>query len=591
MDRQQNLKALDRKLVSLSRRRKRLQEKLENIYGLRLTFGTIFFVFLIVVALNFWVQPILIAQTALILAFSYAVMISRRLEEHLTQIDHLQDFYKRILARLDFQALEVKVPEENKKWLDHPLSHDLDLLGPSSLLNMLDESIHARGQAHLIESMINPDLTENDLKDRHNQVKTLSARSGVLRKYIRESKEDPTKGAFGISELLNDSFIFPKFHQVHMRLWILCFAFWSAAILASTLKVNTHWGLIWLAYFTYSVYTLRKVEKIFSRLQNIIVRLDSLYAVFSIIEQVAKFPDFKKHLKEFQDSPCAAIRKFETSFAFLSVQTHPVILFVINGLVPWNYFFVSQAEKGRVALNERSKGIFEEFAWFDTISSLSLFHRYLSKTFPVAGEVLEIKNARHPLIAAAKNVSNTFSWPKGKNLCLITGSNMAGKSTFLRTVGANFVLARMGAPVFVDQMTFPLMPLKTCIRVSDSVREGFSYFYAETLRVAEILAAAKKGPILYLVDEVFKGTNNRERYVGGRALLEELAKTKANGFVTTHDLELSKLDNPVIANFHFKDEIRNNQMHFSYKIEAGPCPTTNALKIMALAGIPVATES
>jgi DNA mismatch repair ATPase MutS len=287
------------------------------------------------------------------------------------------------------------------------------------------------------------------------------------------------------------------------------------------------------------------------------------------------------------------LRRFQSRFSALSVQSHPLVLFLLNALIPWNYFFVALAERDRAALSARAEGIFSELHWFDALASLALFHRYQTQTFPSFSDTFEIKNAVHPLIPAGSVVPNSFSWPQGKNLMLITGSNMAGKSTFLRTLGVNIALARMGAPVFAEAFTLPLAPLHTCIRVSDSVREGFSYFYAEALRIGEILKSARAGKILYLIDEVFKGTNNRERFIGGKTLLEELAKTDSLGFVTTHDLELSRLDGPHggganrIANFHFKDEIRDGRMHFTYKIQPGPCPSTNALKIMELAGIPV----
>ena len=175
-------------------------------------------------------------------------------------------------------------------------------------------------------------------------------------------------------------------------------------------------------------------------------------------------------------------------------------------------------------------------------------------------------------------------------MILMTGSNMSGKSTFLRTIGINQVLANMGAPVFASSFTTFPFRLRSCIRVSDSIEQGFSYFYAEVQRLKSVLSDAdREPPVLYLIDEIFRGTNNRERLVGSQSVIKHLIGTPAIGFVTTHDLELTQIAdaNPQAHNYHFKDEARDNQMFFSYQLQDGPSPTTNALKIMKQAGLPI----
>jgi DNA mismatch repair ATPase MutS len=185
------------------------------------------------------------------------------------------------------------------------------------------------------------------------------------------------------------------------------------------------------------------------------------------------------------------------------------------------------------------------------------------------------------------------------DLSIITGSNMAGKSTFIRTIGINLCLAYAGGPV--NAAFFRCLPFRlyTCIRISDSLGDGFSYFYAEVKRLKGLLEALKPDgigdhdapnqPMLYLIDEIFRGTNNRERMIGSRAYVKTLIGTKGIGLIATHDLELAHLADmyPQVHNFHFCDAVQEGKLVFDYIIRPGPSPTTNALKIMQMEGLPV----
>src|SRR5258705_3874820 len=199
----------------------------------------------------------------------------------------------------------------------------------------------------------------------------------------------------------------------------------------------------------------------------------------------------------------------------------------------------------------------------------------------------------HPLLKREAKICNDFSLDQHQKIVILTGSNMAGKSTFLRTVGVNLCLAYVGAPVNASSLRVSLFRVFTCIKVSDSVQDGLSYFYAEVKRLKALLSATERDddlPVLFLIDEIFRGTNNRERQIGSRAYVRALANRRtAVGIIATHDLELTRLADeiPGIANFHFREEVRDGKMVFDYRLRPGPCPTTNALDIMALEGLPV----
>jgi DNA mismatch repair ATPase MutS len=196
------------------------------------------------------------------------------------------------------------------------------------------------------------------------------------------------------------------------------------------------------------------------------------------------------------------------------------------------------------------------------------------------------------LIPARSCITNDLHLEGCGAIRLITGSNMSGKSTFLRSVGINLCLAQAGAPVCASRFEWAWSRLACCIRVDDSLEAGLSFFYAEVKRLKAILDATRDHtapPVLFLIDEIFKGTNNRERLIGSRAYVTTLAKGNGLGLVSTHDLELTELekDIPSLTNAHFQETVAQGALSFDYKIRPGPCPTTNALRIMQLEGLPV----
>jgi DNA mismatch repair ATPase MutS len=193
----------------------------------------------------------------------------------------------------------------------------------------------------------------------------------------------------------------------------------------------------------------------------------------------------------------------------------------------------------------------------------------------------------HPLIAHEQRVCNDFTMDTSK-VTMLTGSNMSGKSSFLRTLGVNLVLANAGAVVTADSLQMSLFRIYTCIKVSDSLAEGYSYFYAEVRRLKALLDALEKPdllPLFFLIDEIFKGTNNRERLLGSEAYIQALLGKHGTGAISTHDLELASLRG--LSNYHFADQVCDGQLTFDYKLQVGVSPSTNALRIMRLAGLPI----
>ena len=173
---------------------------------------------------------------------------------------------------------------------------------------------------------------------------------------------------------------------------------------------------------------------------------------------------------------------------------------------------------------------------------------------------------------------------------------MSGKSTFLRTIGINLSLAYAGAPVDAQQLDTRLFRLFSVIQVTDSLADGISYFYAEVRRLKSLIDALDQEndlPLFFLIDEIFRGTNNRERQIGSRAYVNMLVGGHGTGLISTHDLELVSIADqvPNVDNYHFQEQVAEGRMIFDYRLRSGPSKTTNALQIMQMEGLPIDEQS
>lgn len=200
------------------------------------------------------------------------------------------------------------------------------------------------------------------------------------------------------------------------------------------------------------------------------------------------------------------------------------------------------------------------------------------------------ENIGHPLLGE-KRVLNSIKVEEPHEVILITGSNMSGKSTFMRTIGINIILAYAGAPVCAHRFSCSIMNLYTCMKINDNLKEGISSFYAEMLKIKNIVEASKEGkPILFLLDEIFKGTNSKDRHTGAKILIKQLSRNRNIGFVSTHDIELGELEkesNLRVKNYHFSEHYYDNKICFDYKLKMGVSNTRNAMYLMKLAGIEI----
>ena len=250
-------------------------------------------------------------------------------------------------------------------------------------------------------------------------------------------------------------------------------------------------------------------------------------------------------------------------------------------------------EKWKVTNKQQVKKWYEGLAAFESLSTLgNLSFNHPNWCFPILADdkgIFITKEMGHPLIPADKIVNNTFSTDGIGKINLVTGSNMAGKSTFLRSIGVNTVLAMAGAPVCAEELTLHPTRIISTMRVNDNLEESTSTFYAELKKLKTIIEAVNNGEnVFLLLDEILRGTNSLDRHTGSEALLKQLIKHNAVGLLATHDLELAKLINQYpsnITNYHFDVQVNNEELYFDYKLKRGICQSMNASLLMKKIGI------
>jgi len=487
-----------------------------------------------------------------------------------------------------------------------PLPHyfsDLDILGEHSLSRLLNATISSLGWQTLLSLLHSNGISQSEVEERRQIVEEL-VRLRVLRRKFQLTAQLH-------SEEVIDSYALEQVvkHPIHdnwapygvaLVFLLQCLGF---GLMAGT--VCYHWKayfvLVWVMIAIAYNIVGKHIRDVFKEAVGLESSLGKFVKVAGILEKYRTRTDsaLGRLLSPYQNqaSPSIFLSRVEFCMSMLSIRANWLLHLLLNFAVPWDHFFTLRLEKVRRDLAGPLSTWLLHLARFEAFISLAEFSVSMAGgTFPelekntdgVAVGAIELS---HPLIPKNERVSNTLNLSTQDACYLITGSNMSGKSTFLRTIGINLCLAKAGSKVSAKRFIFQNRDLFTSLRIADSLEDHTSSFYAEVKELKKILEAARnpQGPkLLYLIDEIFRGTNNRERLAGSRAYIHALMQTSAVGCVATHDLELVQLEtlHPALKNFHFKETIEGDRMHFTYRMESGPCPSTNALRIMEIAGLP-----
>ncbi len=534
-----------------------------------------------------------------------------RLEDRLHRLRRWQGIKQVHLARMrlswrDIPFRPITVPER------HAYATDLDLAGPHSLLHLINNTISSQGQERLASWLFDQPPQPSQWAGRQALIRELTPLSLLRDRLVLEAQgvEQADIDGRRLLSVLQKRVDHPSF--IPMLLTETALALATAGLLLADLLygLGNYWMLSFGLYAFLFLSVRSRSEEIFDHAQSLHRQLERLSAVLGYLERrsyrtTPQLAQLCRPLLQQHSSPSTSLKQAASLMNRLSVRAHPLVHYLINAVGPWDLYHTYRLQQLQDRIATVAPLWFEMLAELDAAASVATF-AYLHPDYPWPslhqastvnhtngeGPILDAQELAHPLIPAGVRVANDILFQRRGRMFLVTGSNMSGKSTFLRTIGINTCLAQAGAPVCATSFRWSLVRIGSCIRVDDSLDGGLSFFYAEVKRLKTILDSTQdmKGPpVLWLIDEVFKGTNNRERLIGGRALIGALAGGNGFGLVTTHDLELAELERqlPTVTNVHFQETVAEGALHFDYRLKPGPCPTTNALRIMALEGLPV----
>ncbi|MCU1268132.1 MAG: hypothetical protein JWM21_4450 [Acidobacteria bacterium] len=551
-----------------------------------------------------------------LVAFTVTAMYHRRVRESIANNSLMMGIKQIQMARIRLDWDQMPRSAEAAATAGHPFEIDLDVTGERSLHRLLDSAVTREGSERLRSWLLNTTPDALAIKNRQALVKELTGHSlfrDKLQLFSAIAGQDARrkKGqSAGQSDQWESNILVDWIQHTVPRDSLLSTvrALALLAVLNITLLVlnlfelvPAVWPIVFFIYLGVMISKYGRIATAWDELQELEKALRRFRSVFQYLEKrrYANSPGLAEICEPFTDKqqrPSAELKRLGRLASALGLRTNALLWLLVHAFIPWDFYFSHRL----VLLKKEVAHLLPRWldAWheLEALNSLANF-AYLNPgyVFPeITTEpiVFEASALGHPLLQPDAKVCNDFESDERHRIAVLTGSNMAGKSTFLRTVGVNLCLSYAGAPANAERMRISLFRVFTCIKVSDSVQDGLSYFYAEVKRLKALLSATEIAgdlPVLFLIDEIFRGTNSRERLIGSRAYIQTLAGRSTVGIVATHDLELVKLADEIqgIANFHFRDDVHEGKMVFDYKLRPGPCPTTNALLIMRMEGLPV----
>ncbi len=568
-----------------------------------------------------------IVTAAVVAAFFIVLHRHGRIKDSIKRHRILLDLKHTQVARMRLDWARIPRVSTMPMQVEHPFGIDLDIMGERSLHHLIDTTVSVEGSRKVWSWLMETEPDLDGILKRQRLVKELSPLTLFRDKLIvnvlkvREASHEKLD-AKSILQWLQKRGTGASVGRALLPLTLLAGCNLIIFGLGLSVMGIMPWYFYPLFLFYLAALLFLQIEtgKAFRDAMNLETTLDGLHAVFLHLEKFgyAHTPNLAGLCAPFLDPhnrPSAQLKRISRIVSGISVRSNPAVWLFLNGVLPWDIYFVRRLEQCRKDISALLPAWLDVFTEIEALSSLANFaalnpdysypgieaeatHRAIpsNEHNEDAGAIphmrLSAERIGHPLIPGHKRICNSISLDERNRIALITGSNMSGKSSFLRTLGVNLCLAYAGAPVCAARLQTGLFRVFACMRINDSLTDGFSFFYAEVKRLKMLLSTVEPHhglPVLFLLDEIFRGTNNQERFIGSRAYIRALAEHPAVGAIATHDLELVKLtdENQAITNYHFREDVEEGRMLFDYKLRPGPCPTTNALKIMALAGLPV----
>lgn len=496
-------------------------------------------------------------------------------------------------ALIEINKTEIKVLNRDyfslnggNEFIDptHPFSYDIDLFGKGSFFQYCNRTVTNEGKQEFVERLTNNDISS--IVERQNAIKELSQKPEWRQQFSALASlvkvEYPAKEIVGW--LHNYNSVFPKFIAYLPTLFSIVSI--VLIVLVGTQMIAEQILLLWffIGLVISGIY-YKKANELYNDLSK---AKDTFKQYHKLLNEIETATFTSKILKEKQQEIQTETKKASVIFAKFSKvldsfdQRNNLIVAVFgNAFLVRDLQQVYNVEKWIKNYHDKVENWFGVIAFFDAQNSLANFaYNHPSYIFPEIDknkQVIIAENLGHPLLKELQRVDNNFSI-ENQQFFIITGANMAGKSTFLRTVSLAIVMGNIGLPVCATAFKYNPIKLITSMRTSDSLTDNESYFFSELKRLKFIVDEIKAEKYFIILDEILKGTNSTDKAIGSKKFVQKIVSSKSTGIIATHDLSLCEIENdlPEVKNYFFDAEIINDELYFDYKLKAGICKNMNA---------------
>lgn len=539
---------------------------------------------------------------AFLVGFIILVRLHNKHDAKVSRLKSRLDTVDKLLKGFDETWNQIEDSGEEFLQDEDYFAKDVDMLGFNSLYQKINLAHTEKGRAALAgllslkkQSVDGRDIRQQSIKELSEDLDFAVEYSGATK--LLDNKKAKADSLDEFARYCGDSSVgaLPVWAKVSSILFPI--AFWLA--FALWISGVTHYGYALIIFFvnlSINILTRHVTDRIIQPVYVMCILFENYMDVLKVV----KAKEFKStRLKEIHDSLCgeggtyAALNKLKGISQAYNISYNPVIHQIFASVFFWDYQLARAVGAWKEKYGANVADCFDNIGELEalvSLASIGIIHQCCWGELTFDDKVkLQTVDAYHPLINQSRVVSNSASLDNGTTI--ITGSNMSGKTTFLRTLAINLALLYIGAPVCAKEFKSSYMKIFTSMRVTDDVAHGISTFYAEILRIKTMSEYKNCGkPMLCLIDEIFKGTNSADRIVGAKGVITGLSGENTMVIVSTHDFELCSLTNESgeqVANYHFEEYYQDDMLRFDYRIKDGRCTTTNARAILKMAGFQI----
>lgn len=539
------------------------------------------------------------AIIALLVIFRWLILKDLGNKEAISHNRHLFSINKDELKALDHEFAQFDGGIQYQPH-DHYYAGDLDIFGEASLFQFCNRTVSGMGADQLAEWLLEP-APATAIEERQHAVRELSNNISSwqqLQAFGKNAKIS-VQSFQNLSRWMKSGSYFtaPYFKWIRWVLPAISVAVTLATIIG-WLPMNVFYGTMFIM-FIIAGWLEKKIKLIHEQLGKMVAELDTLSKSIAHIETMQVKSNL---LQQIQGSYTQGDHKASTSIQSLKsildrldLRFNIVLVVPLNLLFLWNFQQAFALERWKKQHGTELNNWFRNLGILEALGSFAVMKfNQPGYNFPTIVEehfFIESAQMGHPLIAPQKRVNNDIHLEPNELIMLVTGSNMAGKSTYLRSVGVNTVLAMAGAPVCAGSFSISHVQLLSSMRITDNLLESTSTFYAELKKLKTIIEKVNAGEkVFILLDEILRGTNSLDRHAGSEALIKQLIQHKATAIIATHDLALASLEKNYpkqLRNYHFDVQVSGEELFFDYELKPGICTSMNASILMKKIGIEI----